>query len=80
MINFILGILFDEVGLPIISSLVELVQLAIEKKKGKYALDIAKMNKEVAELTQPEEEPIQTHVMGFQIPSHEEEFDEDDDF
>lgn len=68
MLNFIFGILFDEVGLPIIGSIVELIQLAIEKKKGNYALDIAKLNKEVAKLNEPPQEPVHTVAMGFQVP------------
>ena len=42
---FILGFLFAEIMLPILDGLVELVQVKIEKAKGAYALDIAKLNK-----------------------------------
>lgn len=67
--------------MPIVDSLVELVQLAIEKKKGKYALEIAKMNKEVSELNSPSELES-TCVIGFQAPDNEieEELEEDVDF
>ena len=81
IIYFIAGVLFGIFLLPILDSLIELLQVIIENKKGKYALDIAKLNKQVAELSELEkDEPIQTVAMGFHIPSSvEEEFDDDDD-
>lgn len=82
MIKFILGVLFVEVGLPLIDSAVELIQLAIEKRKGDYALEIAKKNKEVREVNNEEkdEDDSVTHVIGFCAPAKdEEETDEDEE-
>ena len=55
--------------IPILESLVELIQVAIEKKKGKYALEIAKMNKEVHELAEPPKEEEETRIIGFMAPA-----------
>ena len=60
---FIFGILFDEVIIPIISTLTELIQLFIEKYKGELAISVAKSNKEVSKITQPEDEAH--NVAGF---------------
>lgn len=60
---------------PILINLVELLQVILENIKGKYALQIAKINKEVSELSQEEEE-IKTSVIGFQMPDNTEEDDE----
>ena len=75
---FILGFLFAEIMLPILDGLVELVQVKIEKAKGAYALDIAKLNKQVQEVGESLEK-TNTQVIGFHMPSDEEEF-EDEDF
>lgn len=82
MIKFILGILFVEVGLPIVESAVELVQLAIENKKGTLAIEIAQKNKKVHEITGEEnKEETVVHAIGFCAPSKdEEEMEEDEDF
>ena len=79
MIKFILGMLFAEVGLPIIDSAVELVQLAIEKKKGDYALEIAKKNKEVHKITGDDEEKPITHAIGFCVSDDDDEDEEYED-
>jgi hypothetical protein len=53
-----------------------------EKQKGKLAVDIAKMNKEVNDISEEiNKEPVNTVAMGFHIPSNtEEDLEEDDDF
>ena len=81
MIKFILGILFVEVGLPLIDSAVELAQLAIEKRKSEYAKYIAQANKEVHKITHDDEEEKESpHAIGFYVPqSNEEEESEDED-
>ncbi len=82
LIYFILGILFDEFILPLISSAAELCVMFFEKQKGKLAVDIAKMNKEVNDISEEiNKEPVNTVAMGFHIPSNtEEDLEEDDDF
>ena len=81
MIKFILGILFAEVGIPLLDSAVELIQMAMEKKKGKYAVEVAKKNQEVRKISGDEEEPGPVHAIGFCAPDRndEEELDDDDD-
>lgn len=74
MIKFILGILFCEVGLPLIDSAVELIQLAIENRKGDYAVQVAKKNKEVRKISgEEEEEDSVIHAIGFCAPAKDEE-------
>lgn len=83
MIKFILGILFAGVGLPIIESAVELIQLAIEKRKGDYSIDIAKKNKIVHKIVQEDDEEKESttaHAIGFRvIEQNEEESEEYED-
>lgn len=66
-IFFICGILFSEFILPIITCLTETIALKFEKIKGRIAVDIAKMNKEVNDMANPPEEPHR--VIGFQVQS-----------
>ena len=78
MIKFILGVLFVEIGIPVLESAVELFQLAIEKRKGDYAIDITKKNKEVHEISGTEEkETSSTHAIGFHVSMEDDEEDED---
>lgn len=80
MIKFILGILFCEVGLPLIDSAVELVQLAIENRKGTYAVEVAKKNKEVRKISgEEEEENSVVHAIGFCAPAKDDEEEETED-
>lgn len=69
------------IGIPLIESAVEWVQMWIEKGKGKFALSIAKMNKEATNLAHDHEE---TCVIGFAAPTEEDEEEqeltENDDF
>lgn len=82
MIFFILGILFDEFILPLVSTAAEFLVLYLEKYKSFLAIDIAKNNKQVNEITNSiEEEQTNSIAMGFHIPSTiEEDLEEDDDF
>lgn len=74
---FIFGIIFFVGLLPMIESAVECFILFIEDKKGKLSKSISKTNKEIEELVGVEE--INTNVIGFEIPSYNEEYCDCDD-
>jgi hypothetical protein len=73
---FILGIVFYVAAIPIIESLAESAVTALELLKGYVSKPVLKLNKQIQEL-QAEIEPIDTHVMGFDITTSE-DYDEDD--
>ncbi len=62
--------------MPIVESIVELIQVIIEAQKAKIALKVANLNGEIKKLTSSDEEQIS--VIGFQAPEVE-EYEEDDD-
>ena len=82
---FILGLLLQEVVLPIISVCTELVLTIVETGKGFFAVKCAKYNQQIAKLTgkNPEEKkknPIGflTSAIGEEIDSEPEEDDEEE--
>lgn len=78
MKKYMLGILTVIVGIPIIESVVELVQVALEIPKGKLSKYVMTINKELQEL---QDDPCEEKAscIGFAIPNSEEEYYEDDD-
>lgn len=77
IIIFIFGMLTTLAFIPIIESLVEIVLCSLEPLKAKSTKKVLKINKEINEL-QSELEPIDTQAIGFEIPSDEEYYDEED--
>ncbi len=80
---FIFGIIFEDALMPLIVSCTECIQLALEKRKGKMAVEVAKHNQEVQKLSEESEKPYEeTNVIGFQAPDlsdaeeDEEEYEE----
>lgn len=80
-IFFILGIFFVSYVLPILDSVSAIILSALENIKGKLAITTQKLNNELTKLSKEVEpdEYQQTHVIGFQIPSEEEYYEEDED-
>ncbi|MEY8352582.1 hypothetical protein AALB39_04405 [Lachnospiraceae bacterium 54-53] len=78
MKKFILGLLTAIAIIPIIDSLVELVQVAIEIPKGNLSKKVIALNNDIQDL-QAENEPVATNCVGFQYDEPEYEY-EDDDF
>lgn len=75
ILGFVTGICF----LPILDSITSLVQTAIEVPKGILSKKVIKLNNEITEL-QAQSEPVSSNCIGFEIPSSEEYYgDEDDD-
>ena len=79
MKKYILGFVTGVCFLPILDSITSLVQTAIEIPKGILSKEVMKLNNEITEL-QAQSEPISNSCIGFDIPSSEEYYDEDDDF
>lgn len=76
---FIGGVIFYVIGIPIIESLAETITTLLEIPKGKVSVPVLKLNKELKNI-QGDEEPVNTNVIGFEIPSEVDYYDEDDDF
>lgn len=76
LIYFIIGVLFTVIFMPIVESIVELIQVIIEAQKAKIALKVANLNEEIKKLASSDGEQIS--VIGFQAPEVE-EYEEDDD-
>ena len=74
---FILGILFIEVVIPIVESLVNLILTWIEVAKGKSSFTIAQLSADIAKINEPEKQP--QRAIGFVVPSDENYEEEEDD-
>lgn len=74
---FILGLVTGFVAIPLIEELMTVVNTWIQALLIKPNKIVIKGNKELAEL-QCDEEEIQTHCIGFQVPSNNDY--EDDDY
>lgn len=70
MINFILGIMFMAVALPILDKLAELFQTAVNAKISDINVDIQQNNVDIQSMGLPEQH---TSAIGFMVQSEEEE-------
>ena len=77
LIYFIIGIFFIILVLPLVENISELLCLIIENCKCYFAKNIAKMNKDIEELSN--EDLYSTNAIGFEIPSNIEEYLDDDE-
>lgn len=77
MKKYIFGFLTGICLLPIIDSITELIQTALEFPKGKLSKRVLKLNSEIQDL-QFALEPIDTHCIGFEAPLNEEYLDDDE--
>lgn len=64
--------------LPILDSLTELLQVALEIPKGKLSECVMKINNEIQDI-QNQSEPISSNCIGFEIPSSEEYYDDEEE-
>ena len=76
MINFILGIMFMAVVLPILDKLVELFQTAVNAKISDINVGIQQNSVDIQSMGLPEQH---TSAIGFMVQSEEEEYDEYDE-
>jgi hypothetical protein len=67
------GIIFIAFIYPMIESGVNVIITYLEMVKGKFTVEITKMNLQISKLANPEEEQSVTHAIGFAIPTEEEE-------
>lgn len=65
------------IAIPIANQIADLVCTAIDYLKMKLHCKIAKLQKEIEQLSV--DENIVSHSIGFQIPAEEEFYDEDDE-
>ena len=73
---FIAGMLFTSFISPILDSIVSLIIAAIEVLKSKCGLKITTHNHQMDLINNTEE--CQSHVIGFAIPTEEDDEDEDE--
>ena len=77
MKKYILGFLTGVCLLPIIDSITELVQVALEVPKGKLSKKVMKLNNEIQDI-QAESEPVETSCIGFDVPEEVEYYDDEE--
>lgn len=77
MKKYILGFLTGVCLLPIIDSITELVQVALEVPKGKLSKKVMKLNNEIQDI-RAESEPVGTSCIGFDIPDEVEYYDDEE--
>ena len=76
MIDFILGIMFMAVALPVLDKMVELFQTAVNAKISDINVNIQQNNVDIQSMGLPEQN---TSATGFIVPNKEEEYDEYDE-
>lgn len=76
--HYIFGLITGFIAIPLIEELMTVVNTWIQVLLLKPNKVVIKGNKELSEL-QGDEEPIETHCIGFQIPS-EDDYEDEDDF
>lgn len=78
IIYFLFGIIFVIVIVPLLQEAVDLLVFVFDVFRSKMNLKIAKNKKEINQLVN--EEPCESHVIGFQIPDESyTQYDECDD-
>lgn len=77
MKEFIFGMLFMAIALPIINGLVNIWNQAVECICAFFAVKVCKYNKEVQDLEGDEEEPH--NPIGFCLPANTIDRDDDDE-
>lgn len=78
MKKYIFGFLTGICLLPIIDSITELIQAALEIPKEELSKRVLKLNSEIQDL-QFALEPTDTHCIGFEVPSNKEYLDDEDE-
>lgn len=71
ILEFILGILFVQCGLPLLDSITAVLMTALEAAKGYFGQYVAKYNTTIADIMNPED-GTPKHAIGFAIPEEEE--------
>ena len=80
LLYFILGILFIEIGVPIVEAVVTLILTWIEAAKGSASLKIAQISADVAKIQEKlEKDDTSKHIIGFTMPEVEEIYEEEEE-
>ena len=77
MIEFILGMLTALVFIPIADGITSTILTFFEMLKMKMGVKISEGNKTINNINTPTEDA--KHIIGFSIPSGEENYEEDED-
>jgi hypothetical protein len=76
--HFILGIVFYVAAIPIIESITEIIVTWLEYFKGKASKPVLKLNKELVDLQIELEKHDEGICIGFQAPSSDEDYEDDE--
>lgn len=80
LLYFILGVLFIEIGIPIVEAIVTLILTWIEVAKGSASLKITKMSADITKIQEGlEEDKTPKPRIGFQVPVAEEIYEEEEE-
>lgn len=80
LLYFILGVLFIEIGIPIVEAIVTLILTWIEVAKGSASLKITKMSADITKIQEGlEEDKAPKPRIGFQAPVAEEIYEEEEE-
>ena len=82
LLYFILGILFIEVGIPVVESFVSLILSWIEVAKGKASLIIAKLSADIQKIQKENalsDDTTVHRVIGFTLPDSTEDYEEEEE-
>lgn len=80
LLYFILGVLFIEIGIPIIEAIVTLILTWIEVAKGSASLKITKMSADITKIQEGlEEDKTPKRLIGFQVPVAKEIYEEEEE-
>lgn len=73
MKKYILGFVSGICFLPILDSVVELIQVALEIPKGNLSKKVIILNNEIQDI-QEQSEPVNTNCIGFEMPVTDDEY------
>lgn len=77
MRKYIFGFITGICLLPILDSITELVQVALEIPKGNLSKKVMIINGEIQDI-QAQLEPVSTNCIGFEVPNGDEYYEDED--
>lgn len=76
LINFILGILFVEIGIPLLEGITGLLLTILEAAKGYFNIKITEYNQRIKQTCNPE---VKQNAIGFSYTLDEGDLDTDEE-
>lgn len=79
LLYFGAGMLFYIIAIPVIESIVSLIETALKAKEYQISVKIAEYTSEIAKIQSDEEDISAASAIGFAMPEEIEYYEEDDD-